>query len=88
MIKEINGKTWFCCPVCGQKIHPVRPGAQGVFAMCKGKKPDGGRCNWAGEIRWGGFIEVSDSLIEEANQELERRADQTMDRLFAKLNNQ
>ena len=52
MIKEINGKTWFCCPVCGQKIHPVKLGAQGVFAMCKGKKPDGGRCDWAGEIRW------------------------------------
>lgn len=52
MIRDINGKTWFCCPVCGQKIHPVKPGAQGVFAMCKGKKPDGGRCDWAGEIRW------------------------------------
>ena len=52
MIKQINGQPWFCCPRCGKKIHPVKPGAQGVFAMCKGKKPDGGRCNWAGEIRW------------------------------------
>lgn len=52
MIKEINGRTWFCCPECGQKIHPVKLGACGVFAICKGKKSDGTRCNWSGEIRW------------------------------------
>lgn len=88
MIKSINGRTWFCCPACGKKLHPVAPGARGVWTKCRGKLPSGERCGWTGEVRWGGFVEVSDSLIEEANQELERRADQTMDRLFAKLNNQ
>lgn len=52
MIKTINGKTWFCCPQCGKKIHPVKPGAQGVLVACKGKRPDGTRCNWAGEIKY------------------------------------
>lgn len=52
MIREINGRMWFCCPECGQKIHPVKLGACGVFAICKGKKSDGTRCNWRGEIRW------------------------------------
>ena len=52
MIKIINGTTWFCCPGCGQKIHPVTPGAQGVLAICKARKRDGSRCNWAGEITY------------------------------------
>nr|DAL53653.1 MAG TPA_asm: hypothetical protein [Caudoviricetes sp.]DAP24363.1 MAG TPA: hypothetical protein [Caudoviricetes sp.]DAV93428.1 MAG TPA: hypothetical protein [Caudoviricetes sp.]DAZ31307.1 MAG TPA: hypothetical protein [Caudoviricetes sp.] len=25
MIKEINGKTWYCCPYCGKALFPVRP---------------------------------------------------------------
>ena len=52
MIKEINGKTWFCCPDCGKKIHPVKPGARGVYVMCKQKRQDGTRCNWSGEIKY------------------------------------
>lgn len=52
MLKIINGKTWFCCPKCGKKIHPVDPGARGVLVVCKGKRPDGTRCNWAGEIKY------------------------------------
>lgn len=52
MVKTINGETWFCCPQCGQKIHPVKPGARGVMVACKGKTKDGARCTWRGEIRW------------------------------------
>lgn len=52
MVKEINGQTWFCCPKCGKKIHPVKPGACGVFAICKQKRKDGSRCNWSGEITY------------------------------------
>lgn len=52
MVKEINGKDWFCCPRCGKKIHPVKPGACGVFVVCKQKRADGRRCNWAGEITY------------------------------------
>lgn len=52
MIKEINGLMWFCCPKCGKKIHPVKEGARGVYAVCKGKSLNGNRCNWRGEIRW------------------------------------
>lgn len=52
MLREINGKVWFCCPQCGKKIHPVKPDARGVYAVCKQKRKDGSRCNWSGEIRW------------------------------------
>lgn len=52
MIKEFDGQAWFCCPNCGKKIHPVKPGARGVFAVCKQKRADGSRCNWAGEITY------------------------------------
>ena len=41
MLKEINGKVWFCCPQCGKKIHPVAPGARGVFVVCKQRRADG-----------------------------------------------
>ena len=53
MIKTINGKTWFCCPECGKKIHPVKPGACGVLVKCTGKN-NGKRCDWYGEIKWTG----------------------------------
>lgn len=52
MIRYINGEPWFCCPKCGKKIHPVKPGARGVYAICKNRLPDGTRCNWRGEIKW------------------------------------
>ena len=52
MLKEINGKVWFCCPKCGKKIHPVAPGAHGVFVVCKQRRADGTRCNWRGECSW------------------------------------
>lgn len=52
MIKIINGAAWFCCPTCGQKIHPVVPGARGVFVVCKARKRDGSRCGWTGEITY------------------------------------
>lgn len=59
MLKKINGETWYCCPECGQKIHPVKPGARGVMVACKGKKKDGTRCTWTGEIRWDAAIKDS-----------------------------
>lgn len=52
MIRVIDGVTWFCCPVCGKKLHPVERGARGVFAACRGKLPDGSRCAWRGEVKW------------------------------------
>lgn len=52
MLKEINGKVWFCCPQCGKKFHPVAPGARGVFVICKQRRADGTRCNWRGECSW------------------------------------
>lgn len=53
MIKKINGQEWFCCPVCGKKLHPVVPGAvcRGLLAKCRGKLPDGSKCTWTGEIK-------------------------------------
>lgn len=51
MIKKINGENWFCCPKCGQKLHPVKPGARGVYVKCKGKI-NGEKCDWFGEICW------------------------------------
>lgn len=62
MIKEINGETWFCCPNCGKKIHPVKHGARGVYVVCKQKRQDGTRCNWSGEIKYGGLVR---SVIDE-----------------------
>lgn len=58
MLKIIDGQTWFCCPQCGQKLHPVKPGARGVFAVCKGKR-GGVKCNWSGEINWGEGVKAS-----------------------------
>lgn len=52
MIREIAGRTWFCCPQCGKKLHPVDRGARGVYVMCKQKRRDGTRCCWSGEVRW------------------------------------
>lgn len=52
MIKEIDGQTWFCCPECGKKLHPVKRGARGVLTRCRGKLPDGRKCDWSGEVLW------------------------------------
>lgn len=52
MLKRQNGKTWFCCPNCGKKIHPVKPGARGVLVKCNQKRADGEKCGWEGEIRF------------------------------------
>lgn len=52
MLKQISGRVWFCCPLCGKKIHPVKPGARGVYAKCKGKTETGLPCNWSGEITY------------------------------------
>lgn len=37
MVKLIQGRAWYCCPVCKQKLFPVKDGAtcKGVFAPCK-----------------------------------------------------
>lgn len=51
MIREIDGQIWFCCPECGKKLHTVAPGARGVFVWCRGRRADGSRCTWRGEIR-------------------------------------
>lgn len=70
MIKRFQEQDWFCCPECGQKIHPVVPGACGVFAVCKAKVSRQERCNWRGEVCWrpnkeGAFVtEVNGVKIE------------------------
>ena len=52
MIREIDGQTWFCCPECGKKLHVVARGARGVFVWCRGRRADGSRCTWRGEIQY------------------------------------
>lgn len=52
MIKEIDGQAWFCCPKCGKKLHPVKRGARGALTRCRGKAPDGRKCDWSGEVLW------------------------------------
>lgn len=52
MVKSYNGKAWFCCPQCGKKIHPVKPGARGVLVKCSQRLTDGRKCGWEGEIKW------------------------------------
>lgn len=59
MLKKIGNETWFCCPECGQKLHPVKPGARGVMITCKGKIADGKKCTWSGEIRWDAAVKAS-----------------------------
>nr|DAI30389.1 MAG TPA: cysteine-rich protein [Caudoviricetes sp.] len=51
-LRYIDGRVWFCCPKCGKKLHPVAPGARGVFAKCGGRTQTGARCTWSGEIEW------------------------------------
>lgn len=53
MVKTIDGKNWFCCPVCGKKLFILYPGAvcRGVQAKCRGKLPSGGKCTWEGEVK-------------------------------------
>ena len=55
MIRTIDGQGWFCCPVCGKKLFPVAPGAvcRGLWAKCRGRRPDGRKCAWEGEVRIG-----------------------------------
>ena len=36
MLKEINGKVWFCCPQCGKKIHPAAPGRRQALQLARG----------------------------------------------------
>lgn len=37
MVRLIGGRLWFCCPHCGQKLHPVSANASchGVTTYCK-----------------------------------------------------
>lgn len=43
MVKSVNGQLWYCCPVCGQKLHKLSPDAvcNGVTTFCK-------KCKWEG----------------------------------------
>jgi len=43
VVKLLNGQLWYCCPVCGQKLHKLAPDAvcNGVTTFCK-------RCKWEG----------------------------------------
>ena len=43
MVKSVNGQLWYCCPVCGQKLHKLSPDAvcNGVTTFCR-------RCKWEG----------------------------------------
>lgn len=37
MVKLIGGELWYCCPLCGQKLHEIAPWAKctGVKTKCK-----------------------------------------------------
>ena len=52
MVREIDGRRWWCCPVCGKKLLQVNPGAscRGVQIRCRGRKPDGTPCRKEMEI--------------------------------------
>ena len=43
VVKLVNGQLWYCCPVCGQKLHKLAPDAvcNGVTTFCR-------RCKWEG----------------------------------------
>lgn len=43
VVRLINGQLWYCCPVCGQKLHKLTPDAvcSGVITFCK-------KCKWEG----------------------------------------
>lgn len=43
VVRLINGQLWYCCPVCGQKLHKLTPDAicSGVMTFCR-------RCKWEG----------------------------------------
>lgn len=45
MVKLINGRLWYCCPACGQKLHQIAANAVciGVTTHCR-------RCGWEGEM--------------------------------------
>ena len=45
MVKLIKGRLWYCCPKCGQKLHPITATANchGVTTFCK-------KCNWEGPM--------------------------------------
>nr|DAG28392.1 MAG TPA: zinc-ribbon domain protein [Caudoviricetes sp.] len=45
MVKLIKGQPWYLCPVCNQKMFPVRDGAvcKGVIIPCR-------RCGEAREM--------------------------------------
>lgn len=47
MIREVDGRWWFCRPRCGKKLYPLQAGAvcRGVLAQCRERG-----CDWAGEI--------------------------------------
>lgn len=77
MIKEIDGQTWFCCPGCGKKLHPVKRGARGVLTRCRGKLPDGRKCDWSGEVLWGpdwGDVERGTISVNEYRMRINQKA--------------
>lgn len=43
VVKLVKGQLWYCCPVCGQKLHKLAPDAvcNGVTTFCK-------KCKWEG----------------------------------------
>lgn len=45
MIKLINGRLWYCCPMCSKKLFPISPDAscRGLYTKCRG-------CGWEGEV--------------------------------------
>lgn len=45
MVKTINGNLWFCCPRCGNKLHPVEQDA-----ICHGIITECVRCKWRGPM--------------------------------------
>ena len=47
MVKEVDGRWWYCCPRCGKKLNPLQTGAVcwGVLAQCRAA-----RCGWEGEM--------------------------------------
>lgn len=53
MIREVDGRWWFCRPRCGKKLYPLQAGAvcRGVLVQCRRWGKSG--CGWEGEMLLG-----------------------------------
>lgn len=56
MVKLIQGRAWYCCPVCNKKMFQVKDGAacRGVMLACK-------QCGNTREVIISGYHEIKEA---------------------------